>query len=361
MSGNLSLDAAIRQSVVNTDALPNQASLEVHAPEWAVHDPSGFPFFARMIGSAALVVAALFLVYGPLTDQFPGEGTSGEETSALADAAAKAADDAASRQSAAGVRQDDAEDAQTVTGVAQMKARRQLAKAERALAAAADATQRQERLLRADVRDAGRKHRASKQRALAANQAFTEADDEWTLAAGARQTALDSLQSAASPRTTDADLVRVFAIGSFALLSLLGSVALAVPRPTGPLKYSLDRGAVRAGSGIPPANSDDSPQKQSSETTAPRSTEVAGQSGFALREPVVAQAGITAAALVAGLFGIQNTEGWVEAVINVLLPAIPVAGAFFARRRVWALANPQPRVEAEANRLRSRGGPVMAS
>ncbi|MGH8966704.1 MAG: hypothetical protein ACRDXB_15450, partial [Actinomycetes bacterium] len=155
----------------------------------------------------------------------------------------------------------------------------------------------------------------------------------WEGAAEARREALRAVEGAAAPRTSDADLVRSLTLGTLALVGLLGAIALLVPRAPQKLKYAIGdvagssgggNGTQQATAGVPVAQQGAPPKDETS---------------VGAKEPVWTQAVMTAVVLAAGVFGINNTEGLGEHVINVLLPIAPLIGAFFARRKVAPLVN----------------------
>jgi hypothetical protein len=192
--------------------------------------------------------------------------------------------------------------------------------------------------LRAEIVSTRDDKQAAGRRLTDAREAVSQAVDDRRSASADLQVAMDRLALALSPRTTDADLIRIAALAVIPVIALLGAVALVAPRPTSSLEYSSGRRQDDPQPGGGTAGN-----QRSGAAAAPRSGEPA-KSTFAAREPVVTQAGLTAAALIAGLFGIQNTEGVAEAAINASLPVVPLIGAFLARRQVWATANLAPGV-----------------
>lgn len=144
--------------------------------------------------------------------------------------------------------------------------------------------------------------------------------------------------------SSDVDLVRAIGVGALALLALLGAGALLAPRRSQLLSV---RRLFPPLAGAPPA----------SEVEGDEATDHVGAAGTAetgpqpnpgvtKQEPALAQGFVASAALVAGLFGIQNVEGPVETLLNAVLPLVPIIGALFVRSRVAARPNIRARERA---------------
>lgn len=332
MTNPTPVDELIAESAGGVRVLPPERSIEVTAPKWAVHGQSADHLGARVLAAAVLAGIAVWLAVAPLVDALPGENISIEQTEQLSAAASTAVDTATARQQSAALAQADAEDIQRIALQDKRRAVKAVAGARRALLQARPDGQGR-RLASEDLRAARVSRADATQRANAAKQTIRRAIDDWNQAAAGQDAAQDTLVASLSPQSTDADRVRVLALGGVALLSLLSAVALLAPRAEAALSYTLRRGP-------PPteAKTADSPATTRAPATASKPG-TAPKSSFVAREPVVTQAGLTAAALIAGLFGIQVTEGTTEAIINVLLPVLPIVGGFLARRQVWATAN----------------------
>jgi len=340
MTDQAPVDALMTQSAGGVGALPPDGSIEVEAPKWAVHGQSADHLVARVLGAAVLAGIAVWVAAWPLANALPGEGISIEQTEGLSQTAAAAVNAAATRQQSAEDAQAAAEDTQRTALHDQRQAVKAIAAARRTLISARSGGQGDPRA-RAELSAARANRVDATQRASTARQAIRRAADDWNQAAARQDAALDSLAAALSPPSTDSDRARVLALGGLALLSLLGAFALVAPRTEAALSYTLRRGS-------PPTAAVPGVVAPATTTAQPPASKTGGavKTSFVAREPVVAQAGLTAVALIAGLFGIQVTEGTAEAIINVLLPVLPIAGAFLARRHVWATPNLLPSAKA---------------
>lgn len=150
----------------------------------------------------------------------------------------------------------------------------------------------------------------------------------------------------AQTATTDADLLRVAGGLLLALVSVLSAAALLVPRASVSLSYAETRGAPAApepsAAGEHPAPGGGDGGGEAPKSPAPGADAPAASTSVVAREPALVQ-GVAAAVLVGALvFGInvRTDADRLETVFNVLAPAIPLAGAFFVRRRVTAAPLP---------------------
>lgn len=150
--------------------------------------------------------------------------------------------------------------------------------------------------------------------------------------------------------SSDVDSVRAIGVGALALIALIGAGALLAPRP-----QTLSVRRVLAPP--PPAPAVGQPTQAGTAGAggpAPGATGAGGSpSGGSVSksEPALVQGVIAAFALAAGLFGIQETEGTTEILLNIALPLVPIVGALFTRARVA----PRPNLSPE-ERLRLFGG-----
>lgn len=150
----------------------------------------------------------------------------------------------------------------------------------------------------------------------------------------------------AQTATTDADLLRVAGGLLLALVSVLSAAALLVPRASVSLSYAETRGAPAApepsAAGEHPAPGGADGGGEAPKSPAPGADAPAASTSVVAREPALVQ-GVAAAVLVGALvFGInvRTDADRLETVFSVLAPAIPLAGAFFVRRRVTAAPLP---------------------
>lgn len=311
-------------------------TLDMNAPHWTMRKrPIGW----RVLVAVLLVLFAAVMI-AQLQESLPGE-TAGEAVIKSQPAVARTLLSAAKQQASTATEAREKAEVDIATELRNRKrAANEAATAVNAAARRAAATER---------RTANRNLREATARR-------THAWAESREAAVDVRTAMQQLAAAPSLRTTDGDLVRVAAIGLIALISLIGAVALVAPRSEPNLSYSVrhgkptssndqmpraaDQGRAPAAGGAP-ADTGITPSSGDSSGSGGPSTSVSN------KEPIFTQAIVTSAAMIAGLFGIQATEGLQENLLNLALPLVPVGGAFFARRKVAALANLDPAVRAQ--------------
>lgn len=144
--------------------------------------------------------------------------------------------------------------------------------------------------------------------------------------------------------SSDIDLVRAIGVGALALLALLGAAALLAPRRSQLLSVRRLFPPVPGGTPAPEVEEEDvvgGVDASGAPAAGPQPS-----AGVTKQEPALTQGFIASAALIAGLFGIQNVEGPAETVLNAVLPLVPIIGALFVRSRVAARPNIRGRERA---------------
>ena len=167
-------------------------------------------------------------------------------------------------------------------------------------------------------------------------------------AVAARSAALDDVIKARP--SSDVDLVRAIGVGALAVLALVAAASLLMPRRSQTLSV---RRLLPGADGAPGSAGDQTGSGKGVTTLTAGSsggvkTQTPATTGISKTEPALTQGFVASAALIAGLFGIQEFEGPAEVLLNIVLPLVPIAGALFTRSRVAALPNIAP---AERARL----------
>ena len=188
---------------------------------------------------------------------------------------------------------------------------------------------------KADANTSNEDLQAARQQVATATISLAKARRTYERRLAARSAALQDFLTATP--TTDVDLVRAVGIGAITLFARIRAGALLAPRrsqmlsvkriyPPPPPPTALPQGTGTSAQTTTPTGATSTPA-----ATAPA---IQSNAGPTQSEPALTQGILAAAALTAGLFGIQNTEGVPEALINVALPLIPLLGALFTRARV---------------------------
>lgn len=287
-------------------------SLSVVAPEWAATRPRHMNarFYVRAAVAVVLALLAIALILVSTTKELPGENPATRDR--LLD------------PGLATIKTANLVYKEAVT--ARRQARRELA-ADRAALHKEDVPSVRASM-RSGVAKAARKNDRKRAAVVAARA---------ELAAGLQL--VD--KATASPPTSDADLVRGLALAVMAIGALLGAVALVVPRPQPPLTFEVgsaagseehDPVAKGGGGSTTGKDSGDSGPKKSADMS--KSANPVSEA-----EPVSAQAVAVAVIVGMGVFGINNTGGLQEQLINLALPLAPLLGGYFARRRVTPIVN----------------------
>lgn len=285
----------------------------VQAPEWSNH--SGLTLAARTF-IAVLLFAFTTMIVVNVGDELPGEsGTQDETLSTSFASRATAASDAAARSLKARLRASQ----RMKQSRAEVSRARQLTPPD--AAAVSSATEE-----RARAREALTLARRKHQQRVAEQSVALEA-------------AADLNREVAVRPSSDVDLVRAIGLAALALLALLGSVALLVPRR---MQLLTIRSLLTT-----PGNATTGTQGATEAVHEVESVPASSKTGIASTEPALTQGFFAAAALVAGLYGIQQYEGAAEVALNAALPLVPIVGALFARNRVAA----QPHIQG-AERVR---------
>lgn len=305
---------SVTDSAILHDALNSVKGTTVtaSAPEWSGR--------TRALTISRLILAVLLLLFGGIflwqaMDETPGEANLAEELFVAR-----------------------AEEASTTAGVA-LENRR---------AARAELVDSRRRLVAA--RTAQRPTSAGRVRALIGEVASDKAALERArrnhrVSRQQRAAALDDIL-AAPDEPSDVDLARVVGLTAIPLIAVVGSVALLAPRRSQPLSLTGVPPAAPVGSSSAPVRPEaPGPSGRVTGSTAPDLPAVKGPSSsaapssFVQREPAIAQGMVAAAVLIGGVFGIQQTEGTREILLNIAIPLVPILGAFFTRRNVAARPN----------------------
>jgi hypothetical protein len=284
-----------------------EGDVAVDAPEWS--DRNGLALTARLI-VAVLLFGLVVAVLWNVRDALPGEHRRDDVSAAFS------------------TRATEATAATAVALEARRNARGELLKSRATLKALRnDPSSTLE-----DRRDARDERNADQRVARDARRVYRQRLQE-------RSSALSDVL-AASP-SSDVDLVRAIGVGALALIALIAAGALLAPRsqllsvrrvhaPVAPLAAAGQVAQTAAGGagnpGASPAGTDGLPPSAS----------------FTKSEPALTQGAIAAVALAAGLFGIQETEGFAEIVLNIALPLVPIVAAMVTRARVVPRPNLSP-------------------
>lgn len=286
----------------------DSGDVTVQAPEWANDDRR--VLWVRAAAATVLIAFVIWIVLNVDT-RLPGEGRSGQIESTLVDRAVAASKKAANAEAAV------------------FAARRELKESR----ASFDATRDDSTATPVSLEKRKSRRAEDKSELLAKRGDFE------------RRTALhvNALEDVAALRSnSELNLVRAVGVGGLALIALASAGAILAPRRSQLLRVGRHEAqSGRRDPGASPPAGGAGTGDEGIEVAADPATESPdpADSSLAKSEPALTQGLVASAALIAGIFGIQELRGTSAFLLNIAIPLVPIVGALFTRGRVAARPN----------------------